>query len=325
MARCRGGSNGGDGPAATSVVRLGSRSDVGRKRNINQDSLCALVGPNAPSGTQALLAVADGMGGHQAGEVASAMAIRGLVSKLSAGGGTPSTGGPAPVLQRTISDLNAEIHAAAGRPETRGMGTTLTAAVIIGDALTLGHVGDSRAYLLRDGALQQLTKDHSWVAEQVARGAITPEEAEEHPQRNILTRALGVEPRVQADATTIQLKAGDLLMLCSDGLHGLVKDEEIGKVLGAQDPGPASREMVDLANARGGPDNITVVVARIESIGPPSQASQAAHLLTTVSGIVRATKKRGLAGKVARVLLAPLWLPFWILYRLFIAPLRQRR
>ena len=265
-------------PVVRSVVTLGARSDIGMTRSANEDAFCALAAPNAPSGSDALLAVADGMGGHKAGEVASEMAIRGLVARLSRDGvAAQVTGGLVQALQLTIGELNAEVHRAGSRPETRGMGTTLTAAVITGRALTIGHVGDSRAYLLRDGELQQLTQDHSWVAEQVAGGVLTPAEAEVHPWRNILTRAIGVEPGVQVDGMTVEVTKGDLLLVCSDGVHALVRDDEISGLLAGGDPQSSSREIVDLANAKGGIDNITVVVARIDSVNSREGPARPVH------------------------------------------------
>ena len=311
----------GDRTLTHAVLALGTRSHVGMKRSSNQDAICALVGPNAPLGTDALLAVADGMGGHQAGEVASGMAIRGLVAKLSGGVATPGTGGLTPVLQRVIGELNTDIHRAASRPETRGMGTTLTVAAIVSDALTIGHVGDSRAYLLRDRTMRQLTQDHSWVAEQVARGVLTAQEAENHPRRNILTRAMGVDPRVEVDGVTLKLVAGDLLLLCSDGLHGLVSDDQIAKLLVGKAPGTAAREMVDLANTNGGTDNISVVVARFDGVGPASSAFGR----TTLARATSAGGKRSLLGTATRVLLFPARLSSRILHRLFIDPFRRRR
>ena len=257
--------------AAGVVVTVGAFSDVGMARSSNQDSFCALVGADAPSGMDALLAVADGMGGHRAGDVASEMAIHGLVDGLSRDAGRTGVDGLAAALRRTVGQVNAEVHAAAGRPETRGMGTTLTAAVLAGGALAIAHVGDSRAYLLRRGALRQLTQDHSWVAERVAEGVLSPADAEGHPWSNILTRAIGVDPRVEVDGAAEDLEEGDLLLLCSDGLYSMVGHDEIAAVLEGGDPQPASRAMVDLANARGGHDNITVVVARIVSVTPPAR------------------------------------------------------
>ena len=265
-------------PVVRSVVTLGARSHVGMTRSTNEDAFCALAGPDAPAGADALLAVADGMGGHKAGEVASEMAILGLVARLSRDGvAAQVTGGPVRALRRTISELNAEIHRAGSRPETRGMGTTLTVAVLAGSALAIGHVGDSRAYLLRDGKLRQLTQDHSWVAEQVAGGVLTPGEAEVHPWRSILTRAIGVEPGVQVDGMTVEVTEGDLILVCSDGVHALVGDDEISGLLAGGGPQSSSREIVDLANAKGGIDNITVVVARIDGVDPREGPDRPVH------------------------------------------------
>ena len=310
-------------PDPGSVVKLGSLSHVGMKRSGNQDAYCALVGPNAPPGSDALLAVADGMGGHKAGEVASDMAIRGLVDRLSrderGGDATvPGSGKLDALLQRIVGDLNAEIHTAAARPETRGMGTTLTVAVLAGDALSIGHVGDSRAYVLRDGRLQQITKDHSWVAEQVGRGVLTPEQAQEHPRRNILTRAIGVEPRVQVDGLALDVEQGDVLLLCSDGLHSLVTDEEIARILSTADPKKASQQLVDKANANGGNDNVTVIVGRIDSVGSGDGSPSQVHEKTTMSadGTAPVGPGRGWASRALRVALSPLWVPVWLLFRL---------
>ena len=149
-------------------ITLGTLSHIGRKRSSNEDSFCALAGPDAPCGSDALLAVADGLGGHKAGEVASEMAIRGLIVRLSCDNDTRIIReGLVSRLKRAFMELNTEIHTAAALPETRGMGTTLTAAVIVGSTLAIGHVGDSRAYLLREGNIQQLTQDHNWLAGQV--------------------------------------------------------------------------------------------------------------------------------------------------------------
>ena len=220
-------------------LSLGSLTHVGMTRKSNQDAYCAILGPNAPPGTDALLAVADGMGGHQAGEVASAMAIQGLVRRLSppeAGDVTPLPQvGRSSSLGNTLQQLNGEIFQAARKPQTQGMGTTLTAALLDGYSLSIAHVGDSRLYLLRNGEFQQFSQDHSWVAEEVARGALSPEAAQSHPRRNILTRAMGTTPVVQVDSFDVTLEEGDILLLCSDGLHSLVSDEEIAQVL-AREP-----------------------------------------------------------------------------------------
>lgn len=209
------------------ILTLGSLTQVGMTRSSNQDAYCAILPPNLSDGVDALLAVADGMGGHQAGETASTMAIHELVSHLSpqgANGAIPTRGADA--LSELIQQINWKIHQASGRPETQGMGTTLTVALLAGSTLTIGHVGDSRVYLLRQGQLSQLSRDHSWVAEQVARGILAPDAAHTHPRRNILTRAVGIAPEVEVDEARTRLQEGDTLLLCSDGLHSLVADEE---------------------------------------------------------------------------------------------------
>ena len=241
-------------------------SHIGMRRTSNQDSFCALVGSDAPPGSDALLAVADGMGGHKAGEVASEMAIRGLIDGLSRGDLRGRVADD--LISQTFNVLNTRIHTAAALPETCGMGTTLTAAVIVDGALTVGHVGDSRAYLLREGVIRQLTQDHSWVAEQVANGLMTSGEAEVHPGRNILTRAIGVAPNVLVDSMTVAVKEGDLLLVCSDGVHSLLGKGELVRLLSRGDLQSSSQEIVNLANARGGNDNITVVISRIDCLAP---------------------------------------------------------
>ena len=310
-----------DGTGMRATLTLGSQSHVGMKRSANQDAFCALVGGNAPQGTDALLAVADGMGGHQAGEVASDLAIRGLVSKLGqTSAAAPTAHGTARALYRVFDEINSEIRNEATRPETRGMGTTLTAVALVGGTAAIGHVGDSRAYLLRAGELWQITQDHSWVAEEVARGRLTSREAAEHPRRNVLTRAMGTDNRVEPFTATVPVAVGDVVFLCSDGLHGLVEDAEIAQLLQSRAPDSASNTLVDLANARGGNDNITVVVARVESLNP---GGGAAHRMTTLPGI-RGNKRNRLR-TILKIISAPLWFPFWCVFRLVRAPFHKRK
>lgn len=256
-------------------VTLGTLSHIGKRRYSNQDSFCALAGSDAPPGFDALLAVADGMGGHKAGEVASEMAIQSLIKELSREDATVRTRNDIlSTLKRAIDELNTEIHMAAALPKTRGMGTTLTAAVIAGSTLTIGNVGDSRGYLLRDGRIRQLTQDHSWVADQVAKGIMTSREAETHPKRNILTRAIGVDPSVDVDSVALEIKKGDLLLICSDGVHSPIRNDELVNILtGSDDPQSSCREIINLANAKGGNDNITVVVSRIDKLSTDLEQS----------------------------------------------------
>ena len=254
-------------------VTLGALSHIGKERSSNQDSFCALAGADAPPGINALLAVADGMGGHKAGEVASEMAVQTLITKLSPDyAAVRPTNDILPTLKRAIGELNTEIHMAAACPQTRGMGTTLTATAIVGGTLAIGHVGDSRAYLLREGRIRQLTRDHSWVGDQMAKGLITSRDAETHPWRNILTRAIGMGASIDVDGVAVEIRKSDLLLICSDGVHSLIGDDELASILtGSADPQSSCREIVDLANAKGGNDNITVVVGRIDSLGTDSE------------------------------------------------------
>ena len=190
-------------------ITLGSLSHVGMQRSGNEDSYFAVIAPNAPPGTNALIAVADGMGGHQAGEVASSLAVQGIAKLLSKeinanASKLNTTYGS--MLEQAVSTVNAEIHKNGTRPETKGMGTTLTASLLVNNTLYIAHVGDSRAYLLREAKLAQITQDHSWVAEAVTKGILTPDQAKEHPNRNVITRALGQSPTVQVDITEIDVE-----------------------------------------------------------------------------------------------------------------------
>ena len=310
-------------------ITLGSLSHVGMKRSGNEDSYCALVHPNTPRGTELLLAVADGMGGRQAGELASALATQGLVERLSRG----SASHPAPtaalaregLLKEAVREVNAEVLRAASKPSTRGMGTTLTAVLLAGSVLSIAHVGDSRAYLVRDGKLHQITQDHNWVAEEVARGALTPQQGREHPGRNVLTRALGTAPSVDVDSLSLKVNAGDVLMLCSDGLHSLVSDDEIVQVLVGAEPQQACQLLVERANELGGHDNITVVAARIDGLksgnGVSSSELDLRQMATMELRSPRSPRHKIIRG--ARVLLFPLWLPLWVLAKLVRLALRR--
>ena len=274
------------------------------RRPSNEDAFCALTGADAPPGADAFIAVADGIGGHQAGEVASAMAIEKLVQRLSqrrkstAGLAASRDGYP---LAQEVQRVNVDMYGAAQEPGLRGMGTTLTAAVLAGSTLHLAHVGDSRAYRLRTGELRQLTRDHSWVAEQAAAGLLTPEEARGHPRRSMLTRALGTEPTVELDEATIRVRGQDILLLCSDGLHSLATDEEIARVLAEQEPQAACEALVKQANARGGDDNITAVVLRIDRL--PGGKAPTGHGTRGAGG---SSSRRGGSGRTSPGARSPL-------------------
>jgi PPM family protein phosphatase len=232
------------------IVEHVGRTDVGRQRSVNEDSL-VLAPP--------FFAVADGMGGAKAGEVASAMAAETFE-------GESDSGEPAEAqLTRILREANRRIYDLAVSDDShRGMGTTVTAAKVTGNEVSLGHVGDSRAYRLRDGELEQLTRDHSLVAELERSGQITPEAAEHHPQRSIITRALGPEPDVQVDTYTLAGRDGDLFLICSDGLTSMISDDELASILRSADTlEEAADSLVRAANQSGGKDNITVVLFRL--------------------------------------------------------------
>jgi serine/threonine protein phosphatase PrpC len=239
----------------------GSRTDVGRGRPENEDSLL-------DDREDGLYAVADGMGGHRAGEVASAIAIETL--KTAYHGGQP--------LEAAVKSANAAVFAkAADDVSLRGMGTTLTAVALRDGTALLGHVGDSRAYLMRDGGVTQVTDDHSLVEQLVREGRLSPEEAQNHPQRAIITRALGIDAEVEVDTYRVDLRPGDRLLICSDGLTGMLSDETIAATLRRHaDPQQAADILVDMANQAGGDDNITVVVLDALADGDGKTAATAA-------------------------------------------------
>jgi PPM family protein phosphatase len=231
-------------------------TDVGRARSGNEDSyFCG----------RTVFAVADGLGGHQGGEVASAAAVEPLAALD--GREFAELAEAAEALTAAIREGNAAIlDRAAGDPGLWGMGTTVTAAALADDRhLQLAHVGDSRAYLLRDGSLDQLTTDHTVVAELVRRGRLTPAQAAIHPERSILTRAVGLDPRIPVDTPDpLELRDGDQVLLCSDGLTEAVDDDQIAELLSSTPDGTAAcQALIDAANAAGGPDNITVVLLRV--------------------------------------------------------------
>lgn len=225
-------------------------SDVGRVRSGNEDSL--LVDERL-----GVFAVADGMGGHRGGEVASSTAVEAVRAALATGA----------AIDGAIRAANAAIRDRAfGDPEVTGMGTTFTAVVPLeGPAVLVGHVGDSRAYLIHGGMIRRLTRDHSLVEDLVREGQLTEEQAESHPQRSIITRALGIEPDVEVDLYTVTVATGDRILICSDGLSDMLSDHEI--VAAAQGDGRgAADSLVDAANEAGGTDNITVVVLDVTDV-----------------------------------------------------------
>jgi PPM family protein phosphatase len=238
-----------------------SRTDTGRQRRDNEDNAFA----RAP-----LFVVADGMGGAQAGEVASAIAVEAFEQ------GLPDSGSPEERLADRVREANRRIFERAQADHERaGMGTTLTAAYLDDAALAIAHVGDSRAYLFRNGSLERLTEDHSLVEELVRQEKLTPEQAAEHPQRSIITRALGPEASVLVDTWTYPVRAGDVLLLCSDGLTTMVSEERVAQILAASSSLAAAADaLIDAANRAGGRDNITVVLFRLEEAGADALTDQ---------------------------------------------------
>jgi serine/threonine protein phosphatase PrpC len=243
------------------IGRAAGQTDTGRRRLRNEDAFIC---------EPPLFAVADGMGGARAGEIAAGLAAAALEE---AGAETRGAEGIAALIveanrriwERSLSD-----------PQTAGMGTTVTAALVDAGAGTvaIGHVGDSRAYLLRKGAIEQLTTDHSLVAELVQSGVLTPEEAERHPQRSAITRALGTEATVEVDGFTVVAEPGDVFLICSDGLSTMLSDDDMAAAIegAGGDPHDAADALIQAANDRGGEDNVTVVL--FEMLGAESTAEK---------------------------------------------------
>jgi PPM family protein phosphatase len=229
-------------------VRLGHTAvatHTGRKRRRNEDAYVF---------EPPLFAVADGMGGARAGDLASRLAAAAVKAGEVDGSGKER-------VVALIQQANSSVYKRSSEDaEAAGMGTTMTVALVEDSVVTFGHVGDSRAYILRDGALEQLTEDHSLVAELVRVGKLSPEEAESHPQRSVVTRILGTDPDVDVDTFTVDGHAGDVFLICSDGLTTMIGDDDIGRVLTERRSlDDAAKELVQLANKAGGEDNITVV------------------------------------------------------------------
>jgi len=267
------------------------RTDTGRQRNANEDSFFS----SAP-----VFLVADGMGGAQAGEVASKAAAEAFAGDLAA---AP----PERLLRETIEGANRSIHEhARSDPELAGMGTTITAAIVDPEAeeVAIGHVGDSRAYRLRNGKLERLTRDHSLVEEMRRKGQLTEAQAEDHPQRSIITRALGPEPEVEVDLQTVPAKPGDVFLICSDGLTTMLDDDHIARLLArASSLQTAVRALVDEANRAGGRDNITAVLFRLEDAAAPARAEEGATLVgpsAEEAGLTATEVRRRAAAEAAR-------------------------
>ena len=266
-------------------------TDTGRQRSANEDSVFV----RAP-----LFVIADGMGGAQAGEVASKTAAESFDRQLP-------EGPPERVLRETIEGANRSIHKLARQdPNLAGMGTTTTAAILdeTKEEVAIGHVGDSRAYRLRRGKLERLTRDHSLVEEMRRKGQLTEAQAEDHPQRSIITRALGPEPEVKVDLQTVPALAGDVFLICSDGLTTMLDDDHIERLLTRATSMPnAVRALVDEANRAGGRDNISVVAFKVVDAAEPSLDSEGATLIGSSAedaGLTSTEVRRRAAADAAR-------------------------
>ena len=237
-------------------MRIYSATDVGQKRKMNQDYVFASEGPvgNLPN----LFTVADGMGGHNAGDYASSHAVRILVDEIR----EDADYNPVKVIRHAIEAANTEIRNRAQEDENlRGMGTTMVVATIVDQYAYVANVGDSRLYVIQDG-IRQVTRDHSLVQEMVRMGEISEAEARNHPDKNIITRAIGVKEDVEPDIYEYRLKKGDMILMCTDGLSNMVEDEDmINIVKGSRDVVEAVQMLIEKANSNGGRDNIGVIVA----------------------------------------------------------------
>jgi serine/threonine protein phosphatase PrpC len=256
------------------VSRFAGVTNTGRRRRHNEDAF--VVQPP-------LFAVADGMGGPRAGEVASRLAAAAVKADEAGGAGAER-------VVALIHEANRRVFQRSSEDaDVSGMGTTMIVALAEDDGVTFGHVGDSRAYLARDGSLEQLTEDHSLVAELVRTGKLSPEEAEHHPQRSVITRALGTDPDVDVDTFTVTPQAGDIFLICSDGLTTMIDDETIGRVLQERqgDLDDAAKELIRLANKAGGEDNITVVAFELTDEPAPASAVEETRPMPVVSEPVK--------------------------------------
>jgi protein phosphatase len=246
-------------------VTTAAATDVGRRRSGNEDSYASWAAEDdaAAHAADHLLVVCDGMGGSNAGEVASRMAADTVVREFVAAPADDT----ATALAHAVQAANQQIwEHSRSQQDLNGMGTTCTAVALKGDQVLVAHVGDSRAYLVRAHRARQITADHSLVAQLVARNQLSPEEARSDPRRNVVTRSVGVGPDVEVDVVSVgePLKTGDTVVLCSDGLHGQMSDDEIAGFAMGESLADACRDLIELANARGGPDNITVAMMRFE-------------------------------------------------------------
>jgi len=306
-------------PADTRIVGAGL-SEEGRVRRVNQDSFYVGRVP----GMGYLAVVADGMGGHRAGEIASRKAVAVLRRELERSRLLPPV-----ALAKAAQTANFEVYDyASEHPEVRGMGTTLTAVYLDDQIGLIGHVGDSRAYLIRAGEIRQLTADHSWVADRVRQGLLTADEARRHRWRNIITNALGATASFRLDVLHFEVRAGDRLLLLSDGVSMLLSETMLRQIVTGAEPQEAARQLLAEANDRGAPDNVTAVVVEVRQVDPrpkryalPDEAtgSESVDISDTMSGIRRIEDEYPANGPLGKLRKHP-WYPYriWILGSLYL-------
>lgn len=240
-------------------IHVGAGTDVGRIRSGNEDNFFAEADER-----RGVFVVADGMGGHAAGEVASEMAVT-IVSRHLLGLASVRDAGAPDLVAKSLQEANRAIfERMLAESDKQGMGTTASVMVLSDHGYLIGQIGDSRVYLYRDGALTQITKDHSYVQEQVDAGLLTPEQARYHPYSNVITRCVGASDEVEADIYSGEVRVGDVFLLCSDGLTGMVDDRRLAQLLMARSgPGRIVDSLIAEANGRGGLDNITAIVVQV--------------------------------------------------------------
>jgi protein phosphatase len=256
-------------PKVIPALKYAPKTDMGQVRENNEDKFDYYEPENYAvlAARGCLFAVGDGVGGALAGQVASEMTMKGVIAHYYQSA-APTV---SEALTEAVVATNDKVYSLAQRmPERSGMGSTLTATVFIEDKVYVAQLGDSRAYLIRDNAIRQVTYDHSWVEEQVRAGILSRENAETSPFRNVITRSIGAMATAQPDVFEEEARVGDVWVLCSDGLSNYVEDEEIGKIAGGQAPSEAARQFIELANSRGGRDNITVFVIAVRGLIPIS-------------------------------------------------------
>lgn len=244
-------------------MKFAAGTDIGLIRQLNEDSYRILPGS---SQSPSVFIIADGMGGHNCGEVASRMAVDHLSEAINAeGAGLCASNDVGAELKRLVEAANRTVfEKSLERPEANGMGTTLTMAVINKNIITAAHVGDSRLYLIRNGKMTQLTEDHSYIGELVKNGSLTREEAEHHPRKNIITRAIGSSAELDVDILSCEIEKDDIFLLCTDGLTNMVEEDKIYEEAVKNDPEKACSALIEAARLNGGEDNITVIVIKCE-------------------------------------------------------------